>query len=172
MIEGESLRAICRDDGMPTRLTVVHWMGAHPEFLAEYTRARTLQADALAEEVLDISDRATPQSAHAVRLRCDARRWYASKLSPKKYGERTEITGGDVPLQTQALRPPMEHRQVIAEVAHLIAAAQVRMALPTSENQTNVDRVRQILDAVDGGSILDPATYALMHAAKWSSGNA
>jgi hypothetical protein len=170
MILGESLRAICRDDGMPTRLTVVHWMGAHPEFLSQYTRARTLQADALAEEVLDIADTATAQNAHAVRLKCDARRWYASKLAPKRYGERleTEVTS---PIQVQPLAPPMTPPQVAEAVAVLLREAQARMSLPTSENQTNVDRVRQVLDAVEGGSILDPATYSLLHAAKWGGGN-
>ncbi|MFX8836770.1 hypothetical protein ABTM80_19580, partial [Acinetobacter baumannii] len=37
---GESLRAICRDDGFPARATVFRWLAEHPTFAEHYARAR------------------------------------------------------------------------------------------------------------------------------------
>jgi Bacteriophage Sf6, terminase small subunit-like len=55
MVEGESLRTICKAPGMPTFVTVFNWRRAHPEFLEQYARAREDQADALVEEMLDVA---------------------------------------------------------------------------------------------------------------------
>ncbi len=54
--EGEPLRQICRDSGMPNWRTVYDWLDAHPEFSARFARARDLGFDAIAEEALEIAD--------------------------------------------------------------------------------------------------------------------
>ena len=53
-----------------------------------YVRARDGQAEKYADEIVEISDAATPQDAHVARLKVDSRKWVASKLLPKKYGDR------------------------------------------------------------------------------------
>jgi hypothetical protein len=58
--EGESLRAICNDAGMPSRATVFRWIACHKEFRDEYTLARELRAEDLAEEVVEIADDPSP----------------------------------------------------------------------------------------------------------------
>lgn len=113
LADGESLRTICRDSKMPDKATVFRWLaqdeGEVKAFRDQYARAREAQADRLAEEILEIADdgrndtytdeegRArTDQDVIArSRLRVDARKWLASKLAPKKYGERIvqELTG-------------------------------------------------------------------------------
>jgi hypothetical protein len=45
------------------------------------------------------------------RLQIDARKWIASKLKPKKYGEKLAIGGGDEPLQ---LRSHVTHASAAA----------------------------------------------------------
>lgn len=102
---GESLRAICRADGRKAH-TVLKWKDDHPEFAAQYARAREDQADALADEAMEIADASVggmTADVAAARLRWDARRWFASKLAPKRYGDKVtqEITGGDKPVQVQ-----------------------------------------------------------------------
>lgn len=87
---GESLRGICRDDGMPQVSTVWRWMVDNEERRNQYTRAREEQADTLADEIVAIADNAT--DAQIARLRVDARKWFASKVAPKKYGDKTDIT--------------------------------------------------------------------------------
>lgn len=90
LAEGESLRSICRDGAMPSASTVRLWVLKHGEFSEQYARARDLGLDAMADEVLDIADN-PGNDVQAARLRFDARRWYLSKLAPKRYGDKREL---------------------------------------------------------------------------------
>ena len=57
-----------------------------------YARAREERADLLAKEILEIADapcKDAVEVAHA-RNRLDTRKWLASKLAPRKYGDRVE----------------------------------------------------------------------------------
>lgn len=42
-----------------------------------------------AEEIVIIADSCT--DPHKARLQIDARKWYASKLAPKKYGDKLDL---------------------------------------------------------------------------------
>jgi hypothetical protein len=114
LAEGESLRSICDSEGMPNKKTVLRWLRIHEEFRAQYAQARELQAEGMADEIVDIADdghndwmkrnygddERWVENGEAIRrsaLRIDARKWVAAKLLPKKYGDRvqTEITGSD-----------------------------------------------------------------------------
>lgn len=99
----KSLRTICDQEGMPCVVTIMTWLRTNPEFLKQYTRAKEEQADLMVEDMLDISEHTdedhTPFTGSNVvqrdRLRIETRKWIASKLKPKKYGEKvqTEISG-------------------------------------------------------------------------------
>ena len=87
---------------MPDISTVKDWIIQDREgFSPKYTRAREAQLDLMAEEVLEIADEPPERTEHGVdsgsiankRIRFDARRWYLSKLAPKRYGDRLEIAG-------------------------------------------------------------------------------
>lgn len=92
---GESLRSICADKGMPDKATVHRWCAESSEFCDQYAHAREGQAEFYADEIIEISDTATSDDVAVARLRVDARKWYAAKLAPKKYGDKltTEHTG-------------------------------------------------------------------------------
>jgi hypothetical protein len=106
--EGKSLVSICKQDGMPSTVTVYSWLQKNEEFLNIYTRAREDQADTLADEIIDIADDAThdttvnPETGYECantewlarsRLRVEARKWVASKLKPKKYSDKLNLEG-------------------------------------------------------------------------------
>jgi hypothetical protein len=97
MVSGQSLRTICSSPGMPTLVTVFNWRRAHPEFLEQYARAREDQADALAEEMLDVARQAvhakTSEEVQGYRLLVDTLKWRASKLRPKSYGDKLTLDG-------------------------------------------------------------------------------
>lgn len=100
--KGESLRKICEsDDFLPSARTVHRWLALEDEwalaFRQQYARAREAQADFYAEDVVDISDEAVADAVEVARnrLRIDARKWYAGKLAPKKYGDKIAHVGGD-----------------------------------------------------------------------------
>lgn len=90
LAEGESLRSICASDDMPDMKTVYRWIGANDEFRQQYALAREDQADTHADGLIDLSDTATPENHAAIRLQIDTRKWVASKLKPKKYGDKTD----------------------------------------------------------------------------------
>ena len=104
---GESLRRICKDEGMPEAGTVFRWLREFPAFQDQYARAREEQAEGYADEIAEIADEVHLEDvkdedgnvievkvdATAVarnRLRVDSRKWIASKLLPKKYGDRVD----------------------------------------------------------------------------------
>jgi hypothetical protein len=54
--EGETLKGICRDEGMPSHTSVLCWVNENPTFAAEYARARTDGFDVIAQEIIEIAD--------------------------------------------------------------------------------------------------------------------
>ncbi len=116
---GQSLRHICLADEMPAATTVHQWVledkGADKEgkggFSNQYARARAIQAENMFDEILEISDDGSNDymtitkgdvqynvEDHEVtnrsRLRVDSRKWYLSKVLPKKYGDKLDLTSG------------------------------------------------------------------------------
>jgi hypothetical protein len=77
-----------------SKLAFYNWLDSpeanSPELDARncYARAREYQAETMADEIVDLRDKATPENAHTVRVKIDARRWIAAKLKPRVYGER------------------------------------------------------------------------------------
>lgn len=90
MIEnGMTLVAICQLPDMPDISTVYDWQDAHSDFAESYARARQRQADTFASMVM--TEAFSSHDAQIGRLRIDALKWTASKLAPKKYGDKIEL---------------------------------------------------------------------------------
>lgn len=115
--EGESLRKVCLDDAMPDKSTVLRWIARHESFRDQYAKAKADGAEALAEEIFDIADdgandwmekfsaegdslgwQLNGEHVQRSRLRIDTRKWYLSKIMPKKYGDRLEVANTGLPL--------------------------------------------------------------------------
>jgi hypothetical protein len=103
LAEGISLRTVCLAEDMPSARTVFRWLRTNEDFCQQYARAKEESADALFEETIDIADEslegaqdADPKSSGAIvqayRLRVDTRKWYMSKMKPKKYGDKIDHT--------------------------------------------------------------------------------
>lgn len=95
MAQANSLRTITARADMPGLQTVMDWLskesGFRQIFRDNIARARLEQADFMADELLDIA--ATEEDVNRARLMIDARKWYAGKLKPKKYGDIKQIDG-------------------------------------------------------------------------------
>lgn len=114
---GESLTSICKDDGMPAKVTVFKWIRNDAEFANQYARAREAQAEHYLDEIIQISDYSVldtyidPESGNELtnhdviqraKLRVDTRKWAMSRLAPKKYGDRITHGGDpDAPINHQ-----------------------------------------------------------------------
>lgn len=92
LVEGESLRAVCRDDAMPSISAVMMWIAKYPQFLEQYTRATDERASGMFEDMLDISDevKADPAEVSKAKLRVETRKWALSRMNPKKYGDKIQ----------------------------------------------------------------------------------
>jgi len=119
MVTGESVRTICKDEHMPAISTLMKILNADPDRSAQYARAMQMRADAMFEEIMDISDDGTndfmlrnaedPTSVvlngeHVQRskLRVDSRKWALGRMNPKKYGDKTFLGGvEDAPIKVQ-----------------------------------------------------------------------
>jgi hypothetical protein len=102
--EGKSLRKICEPEDMPNRAAVFRWLSKNEDFRNQYARAKEEQAEALADDIIAIADQydtakdtLEPDLIQRAKLRIDSRKWVASKLKPKKYGDKiqTEVSGKD-----------------------------------------------------------------------------
>jgi hypothetical protein len=90
---GMSLRKICSENDMPNISTIMDWLSKNETFSAQYARAREAQAETLADQIVDLVDEEDDPAK--ARVRMDARKWFASKVAPKKYGDKIsqEVSG-------------------------------------------------------------------------------
>lgn len=110
LAEGESLRAVCTDLGISPG-TVIGWVVDNRDgFAARYSRATEIRGEGYANEVAEILDtepktvtttrpdgtvevKVDPAHVAWLKNRADGRKWIASKLRPKVYGEKLELDG-------------------------------------------------------------------------------
>ncbi len=106
--EGLSLRKVLALKDMPDAVTFYKWIDSSKSKIKRYARACELRADFFADEILEISDTqnidayldddgkividgATVQRS---KLKVDTRKWLMGKTSPKKYGDKVDLTVG------------------------------------------------------------------------------
>ena len=117
--QGETVRNICRDEKMPSAKSIYNWLldEDKKEFLQQYNEAKNVQAELMFEELLEIADDGTndfvkkeiadgveveqlnSEHIQRSRLRVDTRKWYLSKVLPKKYGDKLDMTSGGDKIQ-------------------------------------------------------------------------
>jgi len=98
MAEGVSAVRACKEVGVPMR-TFYAWQRDNEAFSAQVTRARDDQADTFADQMCDIAE--YDEDVQRAKLKIDARKWVASRMKPKSWGDRQQLehTGADgVPL--------------------------------------------------------------------------
>ena len=124
MRSGMSAFKACQVAGV-NQSTFNLWLNQDAELAAEYARAREDLIELLANETMAIADQAfeeieeqvvgkdgksvvvkkkVPVDVQRARLQVDTRKWLLSKLAPKKFGDKLELTGDpDRPLAIQKI---------------------------------------------------------------------
>lgn len=103
IMDGGSVRAFCAQPGTPSWRAVFLWLNRYPEFATRYTAARLMQAETLADEMIDLAD--GDGDPRLVRLQLQARMWLAERLAPKKYGPRRLVEhSGKVSMTVEVVR--------------------------------------------------------------------
>lgn len=97
---------------MPDASTIYLWLADTDkiEFFKQYARAKDAQAELMFDELLEIADDGTndwmekerrdgstftvvdQEAIGRSRLRVDTRKWYLSKVLPKKFGDKIDLT--------------------------------------------------------------------------------
>lgn len=129
LADGESLNAICKDEGMPSESAVREWaLTDRDGFAAKYATAREAGYLKMADELLEIADNGRNdwmdkqfgdrtervvdnEALGRSRLRVDTRKWLLSKMLPKVYGDKiTNEISGSLAVTEAVDRPPNETR--------------------------------------------------------------
>lgn len=143
LMQGKSLREICKAEGMPERGTVHDWVAENREgFGPQYMRAKAIGIDQIADEAMEIAN--TPvegvietdkvgtagpytevKRADMIdhrRLQVDTRKWYVSKLAPKLYGDRLNLEhSGEIGTKS------FDDSERLAKIDAIFAAVQRRI---------------------------------------------
>lgn len=108
LCNGQSLREICRDIDMPEINVVFSWIALNDSFATQYARARGVQADVFADEIIALADECrmaevrtlkegpmgvetrivTSDAIERSKLQIEARKWAAGRMAPNKWGDR------------------------------------------------------------------------------------
>lgn len=91
---GETLRKICAEDGMPARVNFWRWVRDNEELRNHSVRAREEGTHNLVEESLEIADRDDLEPADK-RVRIDTRLRIAGKWNARAYGDRVDHVSSD-----------------------------------------------------------------------------
>jgi transposase-like protein len=100
IVKGRSINELCASNEFPSDCTIYRWFHEHADFRDKYSRARELQADILADEVIPIVNGErpvlnklqgveVPNLDSAVRVSRDTLRakyfaWKAGRMSPRE----------------------------------------------------------------------------------------
>lgn len=93
MESDHGLEEVCQAEEFPSARTVFRWLAENETFRQQYARAKEIQGHVQADRGL--KDALTATDASLGRLKFDARKWAASKLAPKQYGDKVAHVGGD-----------------------------------------------------------------------------
>jgi len=126
---GESVVAICKDEDMPCRRTVMGWIAKDTNFRDAYLAAKTMLAEAFGEEIVAIADDSSRdwvegengkvldhEHVQRSKLRVDARKWVAARLAPKRWGDASMIRVGEL---DQHAKRPRSKEEIFARLASI-----------------------------------------------------
>lgn len=89
--DGNSLRKICLEPGMPHKDTFIDWSKRTPELRAQYDKAFLDRRDTYFDEMLEIAD--TEPDPQRAKVRIDARKWAWARQDRKRFGDSMAVTG-------------------------------------------------------------------------------
>ena len=123
---GASVRDAAKAARMP--LTTLFDRLASPAHAEQYARARESQAEVHADRIASLADDvlAGTYDAQSGRVAIDALKWVASKLKPKVYGDRIEVSGKQDVTVTISLGAPLPN-QLAPNIEREVASAAPRV---------------------------------------------
>ena len=125
--EGLSLRKACLRTGLDAA-RFLRAVDADPELAKQYARARQALLDKMADEILELADAPVPVLDNGAtdnalvrqrQLQVDTRKWFLSKLAPKIYGDRLDVSVSDTRISISGALQAAQARLVdVVDVTH------------------------------------------------------
>jgi hypothetical protein len=124
--DGASLKSALRElNPSPSYAWAKKTLRNNQDLQAQYREAQQDRADRLAEQIIELAD--TPMPDHLegkersawvqhLRVQIDSRKWVASKLYPRVYGERLDVTTTETRISITAALAEAEQRIIAGEL--------------------------------------------------------
>jgi hypothetical protein len=135
IIEGKSLRTALKELSDFPAKTFFVWLREDEDKSKQYARATEERAELMFEDMFDIADDGTNdwmektnekgenvgwsvngENIQRSRVRIDVRKWALSKMQPKKYGDKLDITSKDEKLQQNIIVSSIEQKKIVDEL--------------------------------------------------------
>lgn len=93
LVEGESIRQVCRDPSMPALSSVMLWLRKHPEFSEQYARSRVDQGHTIYGEICEVEEKVASgeMNPNQGRVLIDSKKWRAARMEPRVYGDKVRV---------------------------------------------------------------------------------
>jgi len=90
---------------MPCRATIHNWLleANKKEFLDNYKEAINIRTENMFDELIDVAKTGC-DDVQRDRLVIDTQKWYLSKVMPKKYGDKLDLTSDGKVLPTPIIK--------------------------------------------------------------------
>jgi hypothetical protein len=108
---GRTLRQVAKEMNIAERgAAIINWANSDPVFAQQYSRALAVRWEQMADELVELADDpcigpdGVPNNAlvQQRRLQVDTRKWLLSKMLPRKFGDKIEISSDpDAPIVTR-----------------------------------------------------------------------
>ena len=105
--DGLSFRQIAMREDMPAQSTLYEWQRNNPEFRSKCACAREAQADYMDDMIFSTGMACEESTAQSTKVKISMLQWRASKLAPKRYGDKTAVEHSNP--DGTALAPPVFH---------------------------------------------------------------
>lgn len=103
LASGKSLRSVTREESMPAMSSVFKWLRENKAFSEQYVTACEERVESQHENLLEYGEeavelaqsvdfKASSAVVSAVKLKSDNLKWSMSKMKPKKYGDKMDVT--------------------------------------------------------------------------------
>lgn len=142
---------VTKENGLPDPTTIYRWTEDNEAFRMDYTRARQYQAHVYADQIIELAD--TAEDANLARIQVDTRKWYASKVIPKLYGDRQDIE------VNHTVKIAEEHAAALIELSRRKREADTKIIDITPDASLNKgmhseskQQVIELLPKIDTGS--------------------
>lgn len=133
---GESLRQIIYDadrDTFPTFNLFFKWLSESKDLAYRYAQACEVRSELIFDEMFDIADDSTKdiqeielpdgrfvdkvdyEHIQRSKLRIDTRKWALSKMNPKKYSDKVDITTNQ-----ESINKPVDQKEILDNITNIL----------------------------------------------------